>query len=73
MVGVVVDRDAGDLHDAGLDRLDQAEVADHPGEERAFLVAGAGQEGRRGGQVVDGLDAAGLALAAELSLIARGR
>ena len=54
---VVVDGDAGDLHDAGLDRLDQAEVGDHPGEERAFPVAGTGQEAWRGGQVVDGLDA----------------
>ena len=50
---VVVDGDAGDLHDAGLDRLDQAEVGDHPGEQRALPVAGAGQEGRGGGQVVD--------------------
>ena len=54
---VVVDGDAGDLHDAGLDRLDQAEVGDHPGEQRALPVAGAGQEGRGGGQVVDRLDA----------------
>ena len=54
---VVVDGDTGDLHDAGLDRLDQAEVGDHPGEQRALPVAGAGQEGRGGGQVVDRLDA----------------
>jgi len=37
-------------HDAGFDRVDQAEVAHYPWEERAFLVAGASQEERSGTQ-----------------------
>ena len=54
---VVVDGDARDLHDAGLDRLDQAEVGGHPREQRAFPVTGTREEAWRGGQVVDGLNA----------------
>ncbi len=54
---VVVDGDPGDLHDAGLDRLHQAEVGDNPGKQGALAVAGAGQEARGRRQVVDGLDA----------------
>ena len=45
------------LDDAALDGVDQREVGDHPGEERAFGVAGAAQEERRGREVVDHLDA----------------
>ena len=48
---------AGHLDDAGLDGVDQREVGDHPGKERAFGVAGAAQEERRGREVVDGLHA----------------
>ena len=40
-----------------LDGVDQREVGDDPGEERALGVAGAAQEERRGREVVDGLDA----------------
>ena len=54
---VVVDWDAGDLDDARLDRVHQREVADHPGEDEPLVVAGALQVVRRGGQVVDDLDA----------------
>ena len=54
---VVGDRDARDLDDAGLDRVHEREVADDPGEERALGVAGAREEERRGGEVVDGADA----------------
>lgn len=45
-----------DLHQSGLDGLDQAEVADDPAEKRVGLVAGAGEVVRRRAQVVDGAD-----------------
>ncbi len=50
---VVRDGDARQLDDAALDRVHQREVADRPGEQRALGVAGAAQEERGGGQVVD--------------------
>ena len=55
--GIVVDRDPGDLDDAGLDGVHQREVADHPGEDVALVVAGALEVVRRRRQVVDRLDA----------------
>src|SRR5260370_455606 len=54
---VVVHWDSGDLDNAGLDRVYQREVADHPGEDEPFVVAGALQVVRRRGQVIDGLEA----------------
>ena len=55
--GVVGDGDAGHLDDAGLDGVDEGEVGDDPGEECPLRVAGAAEEERGGGEVVDGLDA----------------
>jgi hypothetical protein len=54
---VVRDRHARHLHDAALDRVDQGEVGDNPGEERPFRIPRAAQEEGRRGEVVDGLDA----------------
>ena len=54
---VIGDRHAGNLDDARLDRVDQREVGDDPGEERPLGVARASEEERRGRQVVDRLDA----------------
>ena len=54
---VVGDRHARQLDDAALDRVHQREVAHRPGEQRAFGVAGAAQEERRGGKVDDRRDA----------------
>ncbi len=54
---VVRDRDAWDLHDPGLDRVDQAEVRDDPREQRSLAESGAAQEEWRGGEVVDRPDA----------------
>ena len=51
---VVRHRDARQLDDAALDGVHQREVADGPGEQRSLAIAGAAQEERRGGQVVDG-------------------
>ena len=48
---VVGDRHARQLDDAALDGVHQREVAHRPGEQRAFGVARAAQEERRGGQV----------------------
>ena len=47
----------GQLDDAALDGVHQREVAHRPGEQRAFGVAGAAQEERRGRQVNDARDA----------------
>ena len=51
---VVGHRHARQLDDAAFDRVHQREIGDDPGEQRAFLVAGAAQEEGRGGEVVDG-------------------
>ena len=53
---VVVDGDAGDLHDAGLDGVHQREVADHPREDESLVVSRPLQVVRGGRQVVDHLD-----------------
>ena len=50
---VLRDRHARQLDDAALDGVHQREVAHRPGEERAFGVAGAAQEERRGREVED--------------------
>ena len=55
--GVVGHRHAGHLDDAGLDGVDQGEIGNHPGKERAFGIARAAQEERRGRKIVDGLHA----------------
>ena len=55
--GVVGDRNAGNLDDAGLDGVDQGEVGDDPGEQRSLGIARAAEEERGGRQVVDRLDA----------------
>ena len=54
---VVRHGDARDLDDAGLDGVDEREVADHPGEQRALGVAGPLEVERRRRQVVDRLHA----------------
>lgn len=46
-------RDARELDDAAFDRIDQGEVGDHPGKERALFIARAAQEERRGGKIID--------------------
>ena len=50
---VVGHRHARQLDDAALDGVHQREVADRPGEQRPLGIAGAAQEERRRGQVVD--------------------
>ncbi len=54
---VVADRHARNLHDAGLNRVDEREVADHPRKQRALGIPGPRKEERCGREIVDGLDA----------------
>ena len=54
--GIVVDRDAGHLHDPRLDGVHEREVAHYPGEDEPFVVARPLQVVGRGRQVVDRLD-----------------
>ena len=54
---VVGHRHAGHLDDAGLDGVDEREIRDHPGKERAFGIAGTAQEERRGRKIIDRLHA----------------
>ncbi len=54
---VVGDRHARQLDDAALDGVHEREVAHRPGKQRAFGVAGAAQEERRGREVDDALEA----------------
>ena len=55
--GVVVDRDPRDLHEPGLDGVDQREVRDNPLEQRPLRPSGAAEEEGRRRQVVHGLHA----------------
>ena len=41
---IVGDRHAGQLDDAALDRVHQAEIGHHPGEQGAFIITRAAQE-----------------------------
>ena len=54
---VVAHRHAGQLHDAALDRVHQAEIRHDPGEEIALGIARTPQEEGRGREVVDGAHA----------------
>jgi hypothetical protein len=67
--GVVVDRQARDLHDAGFDGVHEREVAHHPGEDEALVVARTLEIEGRGGQVVDRLDPHLLLLADRLEAL----
>ena len=54
LVGEIVrDGNAGELHDAALDRVHEREVAHGPREEGALGVSGASEKERRGGKVED--------------------
>jgi hypothetical protein len=70
--GGVGDGQARDLDDAGFDGVDEAEIGDEPGEWAAFLVTGAGDVERGGGEVDAEADARGLVDAVE-SLDPNGR
>ena len=56
---VVCHRHAGQLDDAALNGVHQRKIAHRPGEHRPLCVAGAAQEERGGGEVVDRAHAAG--------------
>ena len=54
LLAAVVDGEKGNLHQAGFDRFDQAEIAHGPGKQGIRGVTGAGQVIGRRRQIVDG-------------------
>ena len=57
LASLVFDREAGNLGQAGLDGVHQAEIRDEPGEGRAFDMPRAAEVERRGGKIDANADA----------------